>query len=247
MPHGSLGADREPASHSLPTGHENPQVSGCICARICARDETGRVETRQTQQVGRNRPSRFGRGQRRDQRRAETPETPVVLLRYQRHHLDPASPPCRHGLEGALAVTLPAARARSPHSVADLDTPVRHVGVIDPVMRQDRPESDGSRPTPSSDPGWQGSTWTSAGEGGRGFREGRFRGDISLRCLPSVHSSGMRMVRGPGSRRNGWRNPGRIRGHPATVRNDRFCLYPRCAERVRDASARPESGAASMV
>jgi hypothetical protein len=34
----------------------------------------------------------------------------------------------------------------------------------------------------------------------------------------------------PGSCCDGWRIPGRIIGHPATVRDDRFCFYPRCGE-----------------
>jgi hypothetical protein len=61
-----------------------PQVSAGICKRICKRDSAGRPWTGETRQASRDRPQTIGRGQRHDGRRAETPETPVVLLITQR-------------------------------------------------------------------------------------------------------------------------------------------------------------------
>jgi hypothetical protein len=62
----------------------NPQVSDCICARICARDAAGRAETGETQQARRDRPPPVRRGQRGNEKPPETVETGVVRLITQR-------------------------------------------------------------------------------------------------------------------------------------------------------------------
>ena len=62
----------------------SPRFSDLICARICARDATGRVETWETQRTRHERPPSVRRGQRGDQRPRETPETHVVWLITQR-------------------------------------------------------------------------------------------------------------------------------------------------------------------
>ena len=58
--------------------------SNQICARICAQDAAGRLETRETQRAGYERPPSVLRDQRGDQRRCETAETDVVWLITQR-------------------------------------------------------------------------------------------------------------------------------------------------------------------
>ena len=61
------------------------QLAGkLICARICARDAAGWVETRETQRTRHGRTPSVGRGQRGGQRRRETSETYVVWLITQR-------------------------------------------------------------------------------------------------------------------------------------------------------------------
>ena len=55
-----------------------------ICARICARDAAGRVETREMQQTRHERPPSVRRGHSGDQRQGETAETHVVWLITQR-------------------------------------------------------------------------------------------------------------------------------------------------------------------
>src|SRR6516165_6585404 len=62
----------------------NRLARSLICARICARDAAGRVETRETLQTGMNAQPSVRRGQRGDQRRRETAETHVVWLITQR-------------------------------------------------------------------------------------------------------------------------------------------------------------------
>ena len=62
----------------------NTYVSNQICARICARDAVGQVETRETRRDPPRIPTPVRRGQRGDQRRPETPETCVVWLITQR-------------------------------------------------------------------------------------------------------------------------------------------------------------------
>ena len=55
-----------------------------ICARICARDAAGRVETGETRRAERDLARRVRRGQRGEQGRSGTPETGVVVLITQR-------------------------------------------------------------------------------------------------------------------------------------------------------------------
>ena len=74
---------RSRAPGRAPSG-EKAQVRGRICARICARDGPQHVETGETPRVTDERPQVIGRGQRHYRRRAETAETPVVLLITQR-------------------------------------------------------------------------------------------------------------------------------------------------------------------
>jgi hypothetical protein len=68
-----------------PASEQDDQaISNQICARICAQDAAGRLETRETQRAGYERPPSVLRGQRGDQRRRETAETRVVWLITQR-------------------------------------------------------------------------------------------------------------------------------------------------------------------
>ena len=62
----------------------NQQAGKLICARICARDAAGHVETGETQKVWDDFLPQVCRGQRGHQRLPETPETHVVWLITQR-------------------------------------------------------------------------------------------------------------------------------------------------------------------
>jgi len=75
----------------------NTYVSNQICARICARDAVGQVETRETRRDPPRIPTPVRRGQRGDQRRPETPETCVVWLITQRSRVQIPPPLPRPG------------------------------------------------------------------------------------------------------------------------------------------------------
>jgi hypothetical protein len=63
---------------------ENPQVTYPICARVCARDAAGPIETEEMPSFDTDAVPPVDRGQRDDRRRSERPETYVVWLITQR-------------------------------------------------------------------------------------------------------------------------------------------------------------------
>lgn len=67
----------------------SPRFTNLICARICAQDAVGRVETRETQRTKHERPPSVRQGQRGNQRPRETAETDVVGLITQRRLATP--------------------------------------------------------------------------------------------------------------------------------------------------------------
>ena len=75
----------------------NPQAGRRICARICARDAAGHVETGETQKAWDDFTPQVCRGQRGDRRLSETGETHVVRLITQRSRVQipPPLPICR--------------------------------------------------------------------------------------------------------------------------------------------------------
>jgi hypothetical protein len=78
---------------------ENRHVSSQICARICARDAAGRLETGETRSHGRRQGSHVRRGQREHRRPPKTAETEVVRLITQRSQVQilPPLPRSRAG------------------------------------------------------------------------------------------------------------------------------------------------------
>jgi hypothetical protein len=67
----------------------SPRFANLICARICAQDATGRVETGETQRTRHERPPSVRQGQRGNQRPRETAETDVVWLITPRRLVTP--------------------------------------------------------------------------------------------------------------------------------------------------------------
>lgn len=72
------------SGHSPDARHETTDLKAQDSRRICARDATGRLETRWAPSIADDYPPCVGRGQRHHWRRHETAQTVVVLLITQR-------------------------------------------------------------------------------------------------------------------------------------------------------------------